>query len=229
VGANGGPGSGGDVYVYLGGAAGLSTSPIILDGPGDLNAEFGFSAACAGDINGDGLTDIVVGAEGVAGFTGAAYLYLADGAAGLGPRVPLALPAGKDWGTSVSSAGDTNGDGFSDVVIGNYSGTAALFTGGQFGVSGSPTTLNAGGPYFTQVSPTGDVNGDGFGDFLVASAAAQMNSGAVSVFLGAANGVSSTPSFSLGPPQGFAFFGLSVASVKPTLQARGHGRRRGPK
>lgn len=93
-----------------------------------------FSVAGAGDVNGDGYDDVLVGAM---GYTldqnrhGAVFLWLGS-ATGLGP---LGTPGNADWkaennqagvlsdmnvqfGFAVASAGDVNGDGYDDVIIG---------------------------------------------------------------------------------------------------------------
>src|SRR5581483_4785289 len=112
------------VYVFLGGANGLAATPTTtlteLDGHG---GDFGISVASAGDVNGDGYADLIVGAENAGG----AYLYMGD-ASGLSitPAVALNGPAyAADFGTSVAGAGDVNGDGYADVLIGApYGGRA---------------------------------------------------------------------------------------------------------
>jgi hypothetical protein len=81
---------------------------------------FGTSVATAGDVNGDGYTDIVVGAPNNTSNTGKAYLYL-GGASGLSASASWTAvggAAGDAFGTSVSTAGDVNGDGYSDAVVG---------------------------------------------------------------------------------------------------------------
>jgi hypothetical protein len=111
----------GRAYVYGGGKE-MSSSPIVVftgDAAGDA---FGYAVAGAGDTNGDGYADVVVGAYGNdagGSAAGRAYVFL-------GGPTPDATA---DWfitgeqtldnlGFAVSGAGDTDGDGFSDVVIG---------------------------------------------------------------------------------------------------------------
>ena len=73
-----------------------------------------------GDVNGDGYADVVVGAYGYSSGTGRAYVYL-GGASGLAaaPATTLTGEAATDYfGMSVATAGDVNGDGYADVVVG---------------------------------------------------------------------------------------------------------------
>src|SRR5207237_569754 len=122
VGTRGDEGRPGSAYVYLGGADGLSPhASLILRGP---EPGFGHHVAAAGDANGDGYADVLVGTDG----SGSAYLSL-GGPAGLATtpaaRLSTRLAQGV-FGESVAGAGDTNGDGYADVVVGAWKGGAAL-------------------------------------------------------------------------------------------------------
>ena len=102
----------------------------------------------AGDVNGDGFADIVVGADGYGGYTGRAYLYLGSATGLVTPAA--ATPTGEApdnyFGSSVAGAGDVNGDGYADVVAGanGYSadtGRAYVYAGnGAAGVPLVPRT-----------------------------------------------------------------------------------------
>lgn len=108
---------------------------IELTDPDGGSAVFGSSVAGAGDINGDGYADFLVGAEGVGAGSGVAHLYLGTttpsaaswNGASAASRITLTNPAGAGarFGASVASAGDVNGDGYGDFVVGAH-GAGAL-------------------------------------------------------------------------------------------------------
>ncbi len=176
--------------VLLGGAAGLSHVLTGWDESDQAGAQFGASVAGAGDVNGDGYSDVVVGSpwwESVAGQAneGRAWVYL--GSAGGLVAVPAwtaeADVAAARLGTSVASAGDVNGDGFSDLIAGapgilGSRGSAYLWLGAATGLGAPGTPANADwtedgnlgaipGQFGTSVACAGDVDGDGFSDLIV--------------------------------------------------------------
>lgn len=178
----------GRAYVYHGSPSGINPVPVnVLDGPAQDQANFGSSVASAGDVNGDGFSDVIIGAFGyddIGSFDeGRAWIYYGS-AAGLNVASPATLDAANQintqYGTSVASAGDVNGDGYSDVLIGAPlfddgfadEGKVFLFYGSATGVSATAdynvADANQSLAQFGNcVASAGDVNGDGFSDVII--------------------------------------------------------------
>ncbi len=88
----------------------------------DVGDQSGRSVSGAGDVNGDGLPDLIVGARGesyvVFGKAGTTPVNLSDVAAGTGGFVMNGIDVDDFSGGSVSGAGDVNGDGLADLIVG---------------------------------------------------------------------------------------------------------------
>ena len=176
----------GRTYVFYGPVSGsmiATDADAILFGE-DLNDSFGNSVASAGDVDGDGQADLVVGAnqlfnEG----TGKAYLFKGPIAGNIQASDATAIFTGEAaqdlFGTSVASAGDFNGDGLADVLVGAWdngaggsrAGRAYLFFGP---LSGAITAANADfivtgqpGDELGMSVASGDANGDGASDVMI--------------------------------------------------------------
>jgi len=121
----------GRVYVYEGGSGGPSapaSNTYTGDAPGDY---LGRAVSEAGDVNGDGFGDVIVGARNYPG--GWAFIYPGS-SSGLPAAASTVLGGATDnFGYAVSRAGDVNGDGYDDVLVGapgcNDSGCAYVFLG----------------------------------------------------------------------------------------------------
>ncbi|MFZ5475325.1 MAG: MopE-related protein [Myxococcota bacterium] len=215
----------GRVYVYHGSRTGLSTSAsTTLTGPAS-SAYFGRAVEGAGDVNGDGFEDLLVGADGVSSSAGAAYVYYGS-ATGVASSASVTLSgssASSYFGYAVAGAGDVNGDGYKDVVVGAYGaggstiGEAYVFHGGFLGLSTAASTTMTGpgalASFGIDVDGAGDVNGDGYDDVIVGGSSYNSGRGHVEIHLGSSSGVSSTADRTLTGDAALEYFGASVSAA----------------
>jgi hypothetical protein len=193
-----GPGS---VYVYLGGAGAFDTTADAHFVGAVVGDELG-TVLSSGDVNGDGYADVIAGApnyDGASTSVGAAYVYLGSPTP-LDTAADVTLVGGvaNDYfGLHLASAGDVNGDGADDLVVGAHeqdtdggsAGRAYVYYGtfgGVFDTTPDGIILGtAPGAYVgTAAESAGDVNNDGFADVVVGAVGFATNAGRVYVFLG---------------------------------------------
>ena len=247
----------GQSYVVFGRSNGFSASLELasLDGTngfvlnGRANGDFsGWSVSSAGDVNGDDLDDLIIGARGADpngrnsgqsyvvfgrsnGFSASLELASLDGTNGFALNGSVG-----DWsGWAVNSAGDINGDGLDDLIIGargadpngKNSGQSYVVFGRSSGFSDSLELSDLDGTNgfalsggavgdFSgwSVSGAGDVNGDGLDDLIIGARGADpngKNSGQSYVVFGRHNGFSANLDLaSLDGTNGFALNGRAV-------------------
>jgi hypothetical protein len=110
-------------FVYYGSSSGLGNTPAWTAESDQVDSRFGNSVASAGDVNGDGYSDVIVGAyvyDNGQTNEGRAFVYYGS-SSGLSDTPSWTAEsdqAESQFGKSVASAGDVNGDGYSDVIIG---------------------------------------------------------------------------------------------------------------
>jgi hypothetical protein len=217
----------GKAYVFLGAPGGLTTSPAaMIAAPDGANSAFGESVSGLGDVNGDGLAEIMIGAGGVSSNTGRVYVFA--GTATVTSTTPLVTLVGPDgagghFGHSIAGAGDVNGDGRADALVGawgvgtGYTGRVYLFTGTSTGIgTAAISTISGpdGGEFGAAVSGAHDMNADGFDDVVVGAHTANGGVGRAYLFAGSAAGLASTPlSVLTGPDAAGGDFGGAVAGI----------------
>lgn len=228
----------GRVYVYHGSSTGLSTTADWIAESDLVDTFFGCSVSTAGDINADGYSDIIIGANGYdigADDGGAVYVYHGS-ASGLSTTADWTAESGQEYayfGDSVSTAGDVNGDGYCDVIVGAYSytndqtdeGAAFVWHGSTSGLGDNGTPANADwtaegnqnfSSYGESVSTAGDVNGDGYSDVIIGASSydnGQNEEGRTFVYHGSASGLSTTADWTAESDLANAYFGISVATA----------------
>lgn len=217
-GSNGQAGEG-LVELRLGGPAGLPVAPSATIEANVGGARFGASVCTAGDVNGDGYADVIVGAP-LSGGAGRAYIHHGGpGGLGAAPSTTLIGTAGSEFGSSVSAAGDINTDGYADVLVG-APGTSQtyVYLGAPTGVPTAPHVVLSEPPaanrFGHSVCTAGDVNGDGFSDIIIGArdlSNGQAGEGAAFVYHGSAAGVVLPFARRLEVDQAGARFGVSVA------------------
>jgi len=258
-GVNAGVNGGGKTFVVFGksgdfaASMGLSsldgTNGFRLDGIAAAD-QAGGDVSSAGDVNGDGFSDLIISADkGGANGNGEAYVVFGKSGGFAAATVLSSLDgsngfriAGFDQtGTpyiSASAAGDMNGDGFGDVMVGaNHSNAGGSKTGGVyvvFGKSGGFGAIldvssldgnngfvlagsNYGDSTGGHVSSAGDVNGDGFDDVIFGASLADFagtGSGATYVVFGKSGGFAPTLALSsLDGSNGFRLDGIDASDL----------------
>jgi hypothetical protein len=223
----------GRVFLYEGSATGLSNSIAWFGESATFGSDYGGAVAPAGDVNGDGYSDILIGSR---YFTNVQFQ---EGRAFVYNGTPVGPTTTADWlldgaqpaiglGESIASAGDVNGDGYSDVIVGapyfdngqTNEGRAFVFHGSATGVPQTPAwtgeSNQAESWYGISVAGAGDVNGDGYSDVIV-SALFYDNEldgeGRVFVYHGSPSGLGLTPAWTAESNQSFSYYGRCVATA----------------
>jgi len=169
-------------YVFYGsGTPNTMPSPDLTLSGQATGDDFGWSVSSA-DVNGDGKGDLIVGApfnDGGGLNAGRAYVYYGSPTPDNSADVTLTGAAVGDWlGWSVSSAGDVNADGITDVIVGanrndvggSNAGQAYVYFGGASGMDNVvdlTMTGNVVEGHFGGSVSGGDVNNDGHADLIV--------------------------------------------------------------
>jgi hypothetical protein len=176
---------------------------------GEAFAGLGFGDARAGDVDADGFDDLLLGSPHF-GAGGAAFVVRGS-TSGVGFRTSAAADArilsdvaDSEFGAAFAPAGDVNGDGFDDVVVGapeeGLGGAAYVFHGGAQGIVAASqmqastrlVTATPGARFGYSVA-AGDWNGDGFDDVAIgAPLGGAAQGGMVQLYFGTAQGIADT-------------------------------------
>ena len=227
----------GAVYVFLGpitlaptktpdDAHPSTTADIVFPGLSPFD-RFGESVAYLGDFNGDGFSDLTVGAPGAGMSAGTiSILFGGEDPESMTPLEFAGLIAGAEGGTTVSSAGDFDADGYADIAIATPPG--ALGTSAVFLFRGNPdrdtgllSLFGFGAPfdlYGRSIASAGDVNGDGFGDLIIGAPGTEVDDttgpdGAAYIYLGGLGIRSSFPDVEIFAPEPDLYYGWSVSAA----------------
>lgn len=158
--------AGGHTFVYSG-----RTGSLLYAWDGVGAEQFGYAMADAGDTNRDGIADVIVGAPSA----GPGHAYLFSGRNGSLLRTLSGVHAGDFFGAAVSSAGDSDGDGYADVLIGAprskqsgvQSGRAYVFSGRTGELLRKLDAGDQGDHFGSATDWTADVTGDRVADLIV--------------------------------------------------------------
>lgn len=204
------------VAFFLGSPSGLPDVPFRFLMGNELAEHLGTSVASAGDVDADGLADVIAGATGSGANRGAAYLFLGSstGQEAFPTALVLGPVPGAGFGFAVGGGGDLDGDGHDDVLVGApdggelASGTAYFYRGSAGGLgaapdgSWTPDTFDDHGDFGAALAIVGDLTGDGLDDACIGDPRATgfgshgsmiQNAGTLSIFEGSpAGGVPGT-------------------------------------
>jgi FG-GAP-like repeat/FG-GAP repeat len=210
-------------YVYLGGPSGLAMTPATTITFGDSTATTATAVVTsAGDVNGDGFGDLVASyfIDDASGFTAGGYVYLGSKTGiATAPSTKLAGVflstdgGGGSFNSSISGAGDVNGDGYADIIAAacDTDFCAWVYLGTSTGIDPKPAaTITPASGGVGSLASAGDVNGDGYGDVAVEEVTPQ-GAAFLAVYLGSASGLATTPASTPTEPEsmvdGFGFGG----------------------
>jgi uncharacterized repeat protein (TIGR01451 family) len=229
----------GNAYVYHGSATGLSLTPAWTDEGDGTVALFGVSAGTAGDVNGDGYSDIIIGADYWDTGMGQAYVYYGS-ASGLSINPDWNVQDSQSaslFGNWVGTAGDVNGDGYADVIVAaprhsngeSMEGRAYVYHGSASGLNLTPDWWVESNQVYVELglsaSTAGDVNGDGYADILIIARRydnGENDEGQAYLYHGSSAGVSSAPAWIIESDQADALLGNSASGTAGDVNGDGY-------
>jgi len=232
----------GRAYLFFGGPS-ASTTPAWTHDGDFANGSYAAILNGAGDVNHDGFADIVVSEPGFYDLHGNqggkvfVYMGSASGPAAK-PVWTKTGPINSQFGSSVGSSGDVNGDGFADLAVGDNQanvgikrgmagtghkrGKVYVYNGSTAGPSSNPSWTVTGsddGDFLGDGLASGDINHDGYGDLIISApqpGGINPSSGLLYLYLGSRSGFLNTAAWSVNGGQigaGGAGFALAIGDV----------------
>ncbi|MEW5759691.1 MAG: FG-GAP-like repeat-containing protein [Candidatus Thermoplasmatota archaeon] len=188
--------------------------------------KYGEVVSNAGDVNGDGYTDVAVG---ISTFykngsnTGRVYIYHGS-IKGLDKEPKIILDGEGEnnyFGKSICGGMDINKDGYGDIVIGAHranigNGKIYVYYGSSAGIKKDKRTIidgSSSGDFGTSVSSAQDVNNDGYDDIVIGEPYFSTRTGRAHVYIGSKNGIITSPFAVLNGETGGSQFGLVVEGI----------------
>lgn len=223
----------GAVFLYPGSAAGLSADPLWSFQSNQAGAQLGYALAPLGDLNKDGFADFAVGAPTYNGTEidqGAVFVFF-GGAAGPGETPDwqaLGDKANSWFGSSIASAGDVDGNGYPDLIVGasrydtdlTDAGAAFIFLNSHAGLSQTPAWTLTGAQAYSNfgsaVAGMGDLNQDGCAEWAVGAPKItddQSREGFVYLYRGSPDQLPSAPSWYASGNKADTDFGYAIANA----------------
>jgi hypothetical protein len=230
----------GAVFVWYGSASGLGADGVPGNADwwafgGQEEAYFGTSVGTAGDVNHDGVSDVIIGAPRYTNgetHEGCAFAFYGplSGAAGAPSWTGEVDQEEANFGAAVGTAGRVDDDEYDDVIIGAPSyntdldlvaeGAAFVFHGSASGLGAAAVWTALGtvddGSFGASVGTAGDVNNDTYADVIVGapdSGNAESREGIVFVYHGSSGGLNSSANWTAESDQIDAYFGSSVGTA----------------
>ena len=211
----------------------ISTNPDATLTSGQDFSKFGYATANAGDVNGDGYDDMIVGAYDYDnGTTNEGGVFVYHGSAlGISTTPAVILESGItsiSYGASLAGAGDVNNDGYDDIIVGAHSlsngqsleGRAYIYHGSATGIVSTPALTveaNLANAFLgISVASAGDINNDGYDDVVIGAKGysnGQTEEGALYVYRGSATGISAATLVKIESNLAFTNLGFSVSGA----------------
>ncbi len=208
----------GAVYLYSGSALGLISNPTWIGTSDTIDSHFGSRVDHAGDINGDGYSDMLVTELGWSNSDNdKGRVHVIEGGStiqGISTTITGDTP-NVILGYAIAGIGDTNGDGFDDIAIGSSDdvtavsgrGQAQIHLGGANGISEIANTtwirIDQWTLFGHSISALGDVNGDGYTDIAIS----EMGVNKIWIYHGGASGFTYQANYSMTSNNGW---GLNI-------------------